>query len=210
VNQKILAKILSHLKQFARQNIRLEQYSTDAEIAAAALWFAYMHGDIDNKIIADLGSGTGILGLGALALNAKKAYLVEKDEDALKIARDNKKIIESILKKDVKAEFTNSDVADFNKKVDTVIQNPPFGVKQEHNDRQFLSRAMGVADVVYSFHKIESKSFVDRFAAERHFTVKNIVNMDMPLKATLPHHREKAHIVKVALWRLVNDACNTF
>jgi len=208
VNQKILAKILSYLKPFARQNIWLEQYSTDSEIAAAALWFAHMHGDIDNKIIADLGSGTGILGLGALALNAKKAYLVEKDNDALRIARNNKKVIESILKKDVKAEFDSSDVSDFNKKVDTVIQNPPFGVKQEHNDRQFLSKAMDAADVVYSFHKIESKSFIAGFAAERHFTVKNIVDMGMPLKATLPHHKKKVHIVMVALWRLVKDGHN--
>ena len=35
-----------------------------------------MNNDIKDKTIADLGCGTGILGLGAAVLEAKKVYLI--------------------------------------------------------------------------------------------------------------------------------------
>ena len=60
-----LAVILSKLKVFTAPKVRVEQYPTDAEIAAEVLWQAHMKGDI-GKVSADLGCGTGILGIGLL------------------------------------------------------------------------------------------------------------------------------------------------
>ena len=66
-----LAVELSRLKTFQKPKMYLEQYPTDSEIAADMLWSADMQGDIEGKVIADLGAGTGILGIGALILGAK-------------------------------------------------------------------------------------------------------------------------------------------
>ena len=71
-SKKELAILLSKLKTFDTPKTHLEQYSTDSEIAADILWFAYQNKDIEGKKIADFGCGTGILGIGALNLGANK------------------------------------------------------------------------------------------------------------------------------------------
>ena len=69
-----LAVLLSKLKGFETEKVseKLEQYQTDPEIAAEILWFAGFNNDISRKVIVDLGCGTGILGIGALVMGAKK------------------------------------------------------------------------------------------------------------------------------------------
>ena len=84
-----LAVALSKLKLFSKPDVKLEQYPTDSEIAAEILWNAHMRGDLDNKIVADLGCGTGILGIGALLLGAKKVFFVDIDKNALEILKQN-------------------------------------------------------------------------------------------------------------------------
>src|SRR3989338_8939169 len=86
-----LAIELSKLNVFQKANIILEQYPTDSEIAATMLWHAYMQKEIENNVVADLGCGTGILGIGALLLGARYVYFVEIDKDALIILRENLK-----------------------------------------------------------------------------------------------------------------------
>ena len=81
-----LAVVLSRLSVFQRPKVRVEQYPTDSEIAAEVLWSAFMKGDIDKMCIADLGCGTGILGIGALLLGAKKVYFLDIDQNALETA----------------------------------------------------------------------------------------------------------------------------
>ena len=54
MSKKQLSIILSKLKVFEKPLFDLEQYPTDSEIAADALWQAKMLEDIDEKEIADL------------------------------------------------------------------------------------------------------------------------------------------------------------
>src|SRR3989338_1932750 len=86
-----LAILLSRLAGFDNSKLKLgrEQYATDSEAAAEALWFAYMSGDIEGKTVADLGCGTGLLGIGALLLGAKQAYFIDNDEEALATCEKN-------------------------------------------------------------------------------------------------------------------------
>lgn len=202
-NKKELAVLLSKLRALERPIVKLEQYQTDPEVAAEALWFAHMNGDIGNKTIADLGCGIGIFGLGALALGAKKAYFVDVDARALEIARENKKFLEKELGKKFNAEFINKEVQDFKRKVDVVIQNPPFGVKKTHSDKLFLMKAMEIAPKIYSFHKIESRDFIEKFAIENGFKVKGVIKLKLPLKKTMLFHRKKIYFVDVGLWKIV-------
>ena len=138
-----LAIELSKLKGFANPKLELEQYLTDPEVASELLWRSYMLGDIESKVVADLGAGTGILGIGALLLGAKKVYFIEVDPEAVQVLEDN------LNKYNFSNyEILNVDVSEFSKKVDTVVMNPPFGV-QSKLDKKFFEAAAKISDVIY-------------------------------------------------------------
>ena len=163
-----LAIVLSHLEGFKEPNVKHEQYPMDSEIGAYALWNAHLLGDIEGKTIADLGCGTGILGIGAMLLLAKKVFFVDMDKKAIEIAKNNVSKVKSeghSIESDI--EFLSDDILNFEAKVDVVVQNPPFGTKIKHNDVFFLEKALKTAPVVYSFHKSETKLFLDMFAAKK-------------------------------------------
>ena len=48
-----------------------------------------MAGNIKGRKVADLGAGTGLLGIGAGLLGASEVLFVEKDENAIKILKQN-------------------------------------------------------------------------------------------------------------------------
>ena len=191
--------MLSRLAVFENPKLMMEQYATDSEATAEALWFAYMSGDIAGKIIADFGCGTGLFGIATLLLGACKVYFVDIDSEALRIAGQNITTAAPTVRN---FEIINSDVAEFDKKVHTVLQNPPFGTKAKHADRQFLLQAFKIASVVYSFHKIETSDFVRKIAADNGFRVTNIVPMQLQLKATYEFHKSRMKRVEVGLFRI--------
>ena len=49
------------------------------------------------------------------------------------------------------------------------LSNPPFGTKVRHMDIVFLEKALETSPVVYSFHKSESKAFLERFAGQKNY-----------------------------------------
>jgi putative methylase len=197
-----LAILLSKLKVFDSPMIREEQYSTDSEIAAEFLWNAYYIGDIKDKTIADFGSGTGILGIGALLLDAKKLFFVENDEKSMEIAKKN--IFLAGMEKEFikKSVFINKNIEKFNQKVDVVIENPPFGTKKKHADKVFLEKAFNTADIIYSFHKLETSSFVKKISEDNGFNITHKWNFRFPLKATQSFHKRKIHRINVSCFRM--------
>ncbi len=197
INKSKLAIELSKLEVFGKAQFKLEQHPTDSEIAAKALWDAYMNGDIKDKIIGDLGCGTGILGIGALLLGAKEVIFVEKEEEAIKCLKKNLETYELsnylILCKEIK---------DFNREVDIIIQNPPFGTKEKHADREFLLKAFSLADTVYTFHKTSTTDFIKRISKEYEFKVVNVTDFKFPLKNTMSHHKSRIKRIDVSLFLL--------
>lgn len=201
MNKKELAVILSKLKVFGDPKSKLEQYPTDSEIAADALWMAYLKGDIKGKTIADFGCGHGVIGIGALLLGAKKVHFIDLDKDALKIAKQNLKDIKNGKK--FHTVFSNKNVKAVKIKADVVIQNPPFGVKTTHSDKLFLLKAMETAPVVYSFHKSSTRKFVEKVVEDHDFKAKMIAKYRFPLRRTMWFHFKRVHYVDVGLWRIV-------
>ncbi len=198
-----LAVALSRLKGFEKPKVRKEQYMTDSEVAADILWNAFMDGYIDGKTIADLGSGTGILGLGALLLGAKKVFFVENDPEVMAISKENyQSIVDKIGEIGGKAVFVLSDVKEFDTKVDVVIENPPFGTKGKHADRDFLVEAMKIAPIIYSIHKKTSKMFIEALSADEGFYVSKYRDYELPLKATMAFHKKRIQRIKVGMWKL--------
>ena len=195
-----LAIHLSKLKGFSSPKLMPEQYSTDSEIAASILWLAYMKGDIKDKTVADLGCGTGILGIGCLLLGAKKVYFVDNDVEALLVATSN--INKSKLRN---YELIFSDISKFNLKADVVVQNPPFGTKHKHADRDFLLKAFETAGTIYSIHKATSSSFVDKLSKDHAFKLTNLLSYDMPLKHQHVFHRKRIHRIKIVCLRIAKS-----
>lgn len=207
-SKKDLEVVLSRLKGFHVAKVRAEQYMTESSIAAEVLWNAYFRGLVEGRIIADLGCGTGILGIGCLLLGAAKVYLVDSDPEALKIVQEN---IENIKSEGFSVgdfELVQKDISSWklNQKVDFVIQNPPFGTKEKHADKEFLEKAFSITDkVIYSFHKIETERFVRAVSADNGFKVVERFDFDFPIKKTMDFHTKKVQRVKVGCWVLAKS-----
>ena len=205
VSKGELGVILSRLRVFDKAKVRIEQYPTDSEIAAQMLWEAHLRGDIEGKVIVDLGCGTGILGIGALILGAKEVFLIDKDNEAIDIAKINLEKVKSESYIAGKVIFLVQDVKKFSGKGDVVIQNPPFGVQRKGNDRVFLEKSMEIAPVCYSFHKSESNKFIKSFSTEKGYVINGYWEFDFPIKATQKFHTRRIYRFKVGCWRLEKE-----
>tara|TARA_Y100000310_G_scaffold1020_3_gene1456 strand:+ start:3536 stop:4165 length:630 start_codon:yes stop_codon:yes gene_type:complete len=202
MKKKELALLLSQLEPLSNQEAQLEQYQTEGDIAANFLWDVYMQGNIEEKEVADLGCGNGILGIGALLLGAKKVHFVDSDKKAIQTAKKNKQFIEKNMGIKLNATFTQKDVRTFKKTVDVVVQNPPFGVQTANADRHFLLAAMQIAPLIYSFHKIESKQFIKALTKDHGFKVIKMTEIRFPLKKTQAYHKKKTYTVQVGIWQI--------
>lgn len=197
--------LLSKLDLFESPNAALEQYPTDSKSAALILWAAFQYGDIEGKTVADLGCGTGILGIGALMLGAEKVHFIDKDKAAVEKAKANLEFIEKELKTKLseKAEFITAGISDFSEKVDTVIQNPPFGTKKEHADLEFLQKAVEIGKTVYSIHKSSTMDFIRRIIEKKGERISDEISLNMQLKSTMPWHKKRIQAIEASCLRIV-------
>ncbi len=202
LKQKDLAIALSRLQSFSQPSAHLEQYATDSELAAKLLWGAALQGDIAGKTVADFGCGTGILGLGALLLGAKKVYFVDLDPEAITLAQENLHQLQEQTGKQFTAAFILKPIASFSHRVDVILQNPPFGVQQEHADKAFLETAMRRAHVIYTMHKVASAAFITALTADHGFRATSFTKALFSLKKTQAFHTKKVHKVPIGIWRL--------
>jgi len=201
MNKKQVEIILSKLKPIEKPKLDYEQYSTPTYLAAEIVNLAWLNKDVENKKIADLGCGNGILGLACLLFKAKKVYFVDKDKDVLKIAKENFEW----LKKNFKigeARFFVKDVNDFNLKVDTVIQNPPFGLKSENKDLEFLQKALEIAKRIYSLHGYSEKSrkFLKNFVEARNGKILLVKKYEFQIPRTFKFHEKTKYKYFVDLY----------
>ena len=88
---------LESLETFSSPKDYLEQYQTPAPVAGEMIHYISNNYSIQNYSIADLGCGTGILGIAAALCGCKNVFLFDIDEEALEIAKNN---VESLELKD--------------------------------------------------------------------------------------------------------------
>jgi putative methylase len=151
-----LGVILSNLKEHPSPKYFLEQYSITPGIAASVLFLAKK--DVKNKIVSDLGCGTGRFAIGAALLGAKEVYGVDIDQHALDVALMNAKIAEADTGVPVTkiCRWIRSDVESISLSCDTVVQFPPFS-----NDKLFFKKALEIAKSIYSLHRATEKTKVE-------------------------------------------------
>jgi len=199
MRKKHLAILLSSLEGFKNPKPELEQYITPGDVAAELLWLAKELGEIEGRVIADLGAGTGVLTVGACLLGAKMVYTVEKDREALEVLRENL----NRAGVDDCVEIVDADVSEFEGKVDTVVMNPPFGSQVKHADRPFLEKAFEIAGVVYSIHLAKNpvRAFVERFAHEHGFSITHRLTVPFEIPAQFHFHRRRLERIPVDIYR---------
>ncbi len=201
MSKKTLAVELSKAKKFENPKDSMEQHATDPDIAAQVLWTAYMNGWIKGKTIADFGAGTGVLGIGCLLLGAKKVLFLEKDRETIKLLEENIARFKTEYEELGIYEILNKDVKDvLDVKADLVIQNPPFGTRDKHADREFLEKATNSSERIISMHKSETDEFIKSLLEKKGYKVMNADRLRFPLRMSLEHHRKKTEYIRVTCW----------
>jgi putative methylase len=196
-----LEMVLEGIPSHPSPRVDLEQYSTPPKIAADLLWNAAALGDIEGFKVADLGCGTGILAIGAALLGAKDVVGVDKDQNAIEIARYE------ALNKGLKhtTRFIVANVNQFKEKADTVLENPPFGAQKAHRkeaDRVFMTQALKIAPVIYSFHHRDTAEFVFNFFESRGGHITHKFYYIFPLPRQYSFHKEELGKVEVLVVRV--------
>ncbi|GFS89063.1 rRNA N6-adenosine-methyltransferase METTL5 [Nephila pilipes] len=202
---KKLQEFLESLDDFEKPNIALEQYATPPHIAANMLHIMTENtGEIDGKIVGDLGCGCGSLTLGAAVCGAAFCIGFDIDEKALNIARGNKEDeeVENV-------DFIQCDVRDLSnsrwyKAFDTVILNPPFGTKGNKGiDLEFLQTACSLArETVYTLHKSSTLEHVEKKVKDWNFKMKAMYRMSFNLKRTRKKDKDDSRDIEVDLIRI--------
>lgn len=187
-----LKRKLSQVKDFEDPRISLEQYVTPPALAADLVFTAYMNQDLNGKVL-DLGTGTGIFAIGA-ALTGTEVKAVEKDPEALKIARENAEKIgvsENI-------DFVEKDVSEVTGDFDTVLMNPPFS---QHSDEglKFWAKAVSVAEKVYAVSPSTGREGIKSFIDSSNHRVLELEEFKVDLPATYGFHTQESRETKVDL-----------
>jgi putative methylase len=197
-----LERALQQVEPHPSPKANLEQYTLPVDVAAELLFIAaYIHNDIIDKTIVDLGCGTGMLAIGAVLLGARKAIGVDIDSAAVETAKAN---AEKLGVKDEVQWFTG-DIDSLIGSFDTVLQNPPFGVQKRGADRKFLLKALELAPVVYSLHKSgeSNRGFIKRFIEQHGGKVTGIFPMKLNIPRLFNFHTKHKYEVEVDLYRIV-------
>ena len=165
MKKKDLEIILQKIPPHPSPMIKFEQYSTPATIAADIIFTAYLEDDIADKVVLDLGCGTGIFALGAKLLGAEKVLGLDVDGTALAIAKgyaDALSLDISFIEQDINGLSLETLKRQKTTEVNTIIQNPPFGAQKiaRGADRIFLEKALKFGTIIYSLHLSKTDEFV--------------------------------------------------
>ena len=199
---------LQSLERIKEHKVSLESYPTPANIAAAIIYAAEMeHGDIVGKTVCDLGCGDGVFAIGAALLGANRVIGIDLYSKALKAAKRNS----TRLGTEDTVNLVLGDVSSltFRGHVDTVVSNPPFGVKKRGADIGFLKTAISSAQVIYSIHLAGEKNrrYLKRIIERLGGTVTQIETFEFPIPKIYEFHRKAKHLTRVDLYRISTDEC---
>ncbi len=202
-----LEMILQTIERVNGLDASFEYYPTPASIVASIVFAAEIeHGDIAGRTVCDLGCGDGVFALGASLLGARRVIGVDVQSKALKVSQRNARLLGTEFNTD----WVLGDVSSLGLRgnVDTVVSNPPFGVKKRGADLSFLRKALSIATITYSIHLAGKKNriFLQKAIEDLGGTVTQIETFAFPIPHLYSFHRKEKHVVNVDLYRIcMND-----
>ena len=196
-----LAMLLSGLVPHTHDSIKLEQYATDGDLAARWLADIAAFGDLsEGCAVADLGSGNGVLGLGALAMGAGRAILVETDQAACDVAKSNAESMGFADSVEVIRAMIGSDQIDLGP-ADLIISNPPWGRQTPRADRPFIEAMIAAEVPAHLLHSAEATHIQPLFE-DVGWSAERYGEADFALPAAYSHHSRQRGRTRAAFWRL--------
>ncbi|MFB6171386.1 MAG: METTL5 family protein [Haloarculaceae archaeon] len=204
MTKRALAQELAVVGGFEDPRVDLEQYRTPPDLAAHLVHTADLQGDIEHRLVVDLGCGTGMLALGAALRGPDTVVGVDIDPAPLRTARRNQRRVGTTTTIGwVRGDATRVPLAPVGPT--TVVMNPPFGAQDgnEHADRAFLQTAADISDVSYSIHNAGSRSFVEAFAADEGGEVTHAFAAEFDVPHQFDFHDADREVIEVEVFRIV-------
>lgn len=198
--RRALERRLESLEGFSEPRLELEQYVTPADIAAHLIHLADLRGDLNSPVI-DLGTGTGVLAIGAASRGATPVIGLDSDPAALAVARTNaeqldRTSVSSWLLGDARQAPLCSVEA-------TILMNPPFGAQEaSEGDRGFLETAARIGRVSYSIHNSDSGEFIEAFVDDRAGQITDRFAIELDLTRQFEFHQRQRKTISAEAYRI--------
>jgi len=199
MKKKELEILLQKVPTFENPSPNLEQYLTPANIVADIIFIAHQFGDIEEKVVFDLGCGTGIFAIGATITGAKKVIGFDIDKKIVDKAREYAK------NNSLKVEFLEKDILEINEKCDTILMNPPFGAQKSNlkADRKFIETAFKISNVIYTLHLEKTIPFIEKMVSSLKGKIDFYKKYGFQIKHTYSFHEKKCVEYDVSLLRIL-------
>ncbi|XP_058127067.1 rRNA N6-adenosine-methyltransferase METTL5 [Anopheles ziemanni] len=205
MKRKQLEEFLQSVDDFSSPKVKHEQYMTPPHIASHLLYTIQMqHADLEEKVVLDLGSGSGMLSIGAALLGANYVIGIEIDPDAIENFRSNYEEFEMCNVDCVQADVLRLGEMCGPRTFDTVLMNPPFGTKQNSGiDMAFLRVGLDLSrTAVYSLHKTSTREHIKKKCREWQLPRSDVIaELRYNLPQTYKFHKKTSVDVAVDLWR---------
>jgi putative methylase len=202
MDRAAIERQLAACQSFEEPSARLEQYATPPDITAHIVHLAALQGDLSRRVL-DLGSGTGMLTLGASLAGAEDPVGIERDSGALKLARTNARELGFADRVSwILGDATRVPVAPTEPM--TVLANPPFGAVDGRSgaDRAFLETIASIATVSYTVHNAGSMAFIESFVADNGGEVTRSYRAEFDIERQFEWHDSERESISVEVVRV--------
>jgi putative methylase len=193
---------MSKIERNQSNKLRLEQYSTDLEMAYDMVSFIDSKSCIFGKNVADLGCGNGILGITAAIFGAKKVDMYDIDKRMTELTKKN---VETLELDNVNT--INKDIFDVDYKYDTAVSNPPFGFQSNFSIIAFIKKANNIADNLFFIYK-DNKN-IRNLAQINGMDVFELGNIKLQ-KSQYFHKKNSYTLPVILIYRLKDERPNKF
>ncbi|XP_065212852.1 rRNA N6-adenosine-methyltransferase METTL5 [Planococcus citri] len=203
IKRSKLEEYLQDVETFSSPKISLEQYITPPHIAACMLHVAQSSfDDLNEKFVADLGCGSGMLSIGSLLLGSSFCIGFDIDADILNTYKSNMDEFEFANFDTVLCDVDKNDLSKFQKCFDTVLMNPPFGTHNKGIDMKFLKTAINLSsNAVYSLHKTSTRDHILSKIESWKIKGEVIAELRYDLPNSYKFHKKKSVDIAVDLYR---------
>tara|TARA_Y100000768_G_scaffold251801_1_gene191298 strand:- start:26 stop:679 length:654 start_codon:yes stop_codon:yes gene_type:complete len=203
---KHLAINLSKLTPHPCENVGLEQYATEGDLASYWMLAVDELDGFEQSSVVDMGAGNGILGIGALLLGADRVVFVETDPAALAVIESNLASLGNGMQ--ARAEVLSATVGLDEvplDDVDIIVMNPPWGVQREKADRVFLEAAFdSKATSIHVLHS-DKATHLEPLAKEHGWDAETVLRTEFRLPPTYAHHAQRKGKTDVKCWRFFRE-----